>query len=172
MDFLLERRKLWKQYKSCLSLNPTGKLPGIIGQESFLDFMKEKFGSRAVFKFFGLFCPLDNDSGMEMVWEEFAAKYCCDLEWAKTESFCTSIPNPNDWDKCVKDKPKTFDVPDYGTVTLTKDHKFTSTGPKYKSGTWECNDDKLVLKGDNLIVPPPPPPTSCPTTTAKASDIV
>lgn len=121
---------------------------------------------------------------------EFYKSYCCDLEWAKSTTYCGGSSDVN-WDSCVNSLTPKKVVGDtivykssdsnYGVVTLKKDHTFTSTGPKYTKGKWSCTSEgKVYIEHTDEVTPGPnppgpnpnPSPSACVATTATGADII
>lgn len=124
--------------------------------------------------------------------DEFFKGFVCDIR--PDSEYCQATAKPSDevkpetptsqqtegWPDCVTKNTKvtfsqdgttvsfTSSDSNYGVVTLTKDNKFTSTGPKYTKGTWSCTQSGKIFityKDSESPTPSPvTPPTTSPTT--------
>jgi hypothetical protein len=66
--------------------------------DSFLNMFETRKGSKGIYLYFNnVKRPIMDSDGIPLTSEDFFKEYCCDLNWAKTEPFCTStppVPNP------------------------------------------------------------------------------
>ena len=138
----------------------------------------------------------DNKSDDEIV-NAFIKKYpqykttISDLEsdaYGNTNKISDVLSTQSEWDKfpCVKNGVSGIKLdsttntygfqssnPDYGTVSISLDGRFTSNGPKVKSGTWKClGDGRIYLEHDNVITPDKPQPVNITTDNVKNGTLV
>ena len=136
--------------------------------KTYKEFITKYFSNTSTIE--NLYNILIDNSDYTKTLKDFYVKYGCDLDWAKSTTFCggsggggstTTKPSTQGWDSCVDgvvppgkiidDNTITYISSNVkGKVTLKKDHTFTSEVSDYKSGKWSCTaSGKIFLDASN-----------------------